>query len=158
MAGTTFFNKRGRLIAESCNLFSYPAQRSYSLKEEVGSTTENEYLSIFSPSAQRAPIRDHLKNWQQQHERLSANQREAFQTPITGIDGAAQNPVSQSGVDNSLNSIDRDDLSPEESHHFDETLSESQSGSLPKNSFLRKGDVVELRYIKSLYSNRLALS
>lgn len=93
-----------------------------------------------------------MKHWQQQRELLGSTQREGRDTPTTGIAGATQNLISQSGADDILNSIDRDDendLLPEESQHFDADPAWLLSDSLYKNSFLRKGDVVELRYVKS---------
>ena len=83
---------------------------------------------------------------------LGSTQREGLDTPITGNVGATQNLLSQSGVDDTLNSIDQDDqdnLLPEESQHFDADPAWSLSDSLYKKAFLRKGDVVELRYVKS---------
>lgn len=81
---------------------------------------------------------------------LVAAQREALKTPTTGIVGVTHNPISQSGADGSLNSIDQDDLPPEESPHLDAQPAGSLFEGLYQGFYLRKGDVVEFRYIKSL--------
>ena len=91
-----------------------------------------------------------MRNWQRQHEILVAAQHEALKTLTTGIVGVARNPISQFGVDDSLRSIDQDGLPLEESLHLDAESEGSLFEGLYQGYYLRKGDVVELRYIKSL--------
>lgn len=109
------------------------------------SANANEYLPILSPSAQGTTIRDHLKDWQQQQRTLGATQHGALETNITGIAGAAQNSISQSGVDDTPKLIDRDDNPPEEEYYIGRETVESLSERVYRHVFLRKGDVVELR-------------
>lgn len=104
----------------------------------------NEPLPISPPPLQGTTIREHLRIWERQQK------IEAAHSPVPIIDafitpGTTRNLISQSGEDDSLKLIDRDENHLEEEFFVGGETVETLSEKPYKDAFLRKGDVVELR-------------
>lgn len=145
MADTSLFNKLGTIIVQIATFLSNTLQRRYSQNHDIVSMVENTYPPILSSPKKGNKIRDQLREWQQQQRFKDMSQRISLETHMTGTAGATRSQISQSGVVDSLNITDRQDLSFEENCHPIGESIEALSENPYKRIFLKKGDVVDFR-------------